>query len=79
MRPAREERYAPGLSGAATRPAAMDAEDVDVLASLLQVHDPRLGLLDLKPELGQDRRERHKGVSASRLVLHNPAVDIEQQ
>jgi hypothetical protein len=24
------------------------------------VHDPRLGLLELKPQFGEERRERHK-------------------
>jgi hypothetical protein len=40
----------------------MEAEEVNALASFSQVHDPCLGLLELKPQLGQDHRERPKGV-----------------
>ena len=38
----------------------METEEVHSLASLLQVHDPRLGLLELEPQLFEDRRERRK-------------------
>jgi hypothetical protein len=38
----------------------MKAEEINSFASLLQVHDPRLVRLELKPKLGQDRRQRGK-------------------
>jgi hypothetical protein len=34
------------------------AEKVQALPTFCQVHDPRLGVLELKAKLGQDRRER---------------------
>src|SRR6476646_4327259 len=49
----------PGSVGA--HPSMMEAEEVNALASLLQVHDPGLGVLELEPKLAKDlpqRRER---------------------
>src|SRR4051812_16420592 len=46
-------------------PPVLEAEEIDALASLRQVHDPRLGVLELKAQLGQDqpqRRERRFGL-----------------
>ena len=59
--PAGEERdvAVPGVAGA--HPAVVEAEEVEPLASFPQVHDPRLGLLGLEAQVGQDRRERPKG------------------
>jgi len=50
----------PRARGVAAHPAVMEAEKVQPLTAFFQVHDPRLGLLELKPQLGEDRRERHK-------------------
>jgi hypothetical protein len=36
------------------------AKKVQTLPTFIQVHDPRLGLLELQAKLGQDRRERRK-------------------
>jgi hypothetical protein len=36
----------------------MEADEVKILASFPQVHDPRLGVLELQPELAEDRLER---------------------
>ena len=41
-------------------PAVVEAEKVQPLPTFCQMHDPRLGLLELKPQLGEDRRERLK-------------------
>ncbi len=38
----------------------MEAEKVQPLPAFFEVHDPRLGWLELEPQLGEDRRERHK-------------------
>jgi hypothetical protein len=38
----------------------VEAEEVQALPTLLQVHDPCLGLLESKPQLGEDHRERRK-------------------
>ena len=57
----------------AAHPAVMEAEEVQTLASLPQVHDPGLGLLERKAHLGQDRPKRHK----RRLGL--PSVVAEHQ
>jgi hypothetical protein len=46
-----------GAAGAAAHVAVMEAEEVEALASFPQLHDPRLGLFRLKPELGQKRPE----------------------
>ena len=48
----------PGAAGA--HPAVVEAEEVKSLASLPQVHDPRLGLLGLKAQLGQHLPQRRK-------------------
>ena len=44
----------------AAHPAVVEAEKVQPLPTFCQVHDPCLGLLELEPELGQDRRERQQ-------------------
>ena len=41
-------------------PAVVEAEKVQPLTAFFKVHDPRLGVLELKPQLGEDRRERHQ-------------------
>jgi hypothetical protein len=38
----------------------VEAKEIKALAPFPEVHDPRLGLLELKAKLGQDRRERRK-------------------
>jgi hypothetical protein len=38
----------------------LEAEEINPLASLSQVHDPGLGVLELKPKLRQDRPQRRK-------------------
>ena len=48
----------PGAVGA--HPAVVEAEEVNALASLLQVHDPGLGVLELEPKLAQDLPQRQK-------------------
>ena len=53
------------LCAVGAHPPVVEAEEIDALASLLQVHDPRLGVLELKAQLGQDqpqRRERRFGL-----------------
>ena len=39
----------------------MEAEKVQPLTAFAQVHDPRLGRLELKAKLGEDRSQRHEG------------------
>jgi hypothetical protein len=54
-------------STARTNPLVMETEEVQSLAFLLQMHDPRLGVLELKAQLRQDlpkRRERRLGFCA---------------
>ena len=51
----------PDVLAAGAHVAVMEAEEVQPLASLAQVHGPRLGPLELKAQLGQDRRERRQG------------------
>ena len=41
-------------------PPVMEAEEINALASLLQVHDPRLGVLELKAQLRPDQPQRRK-------------------
>src|SRR5438046_3000539 len=41
-----------------SHPAVVEAEKVQPLPAFFEVHDPRLALLELKPQLGEDRRER---------------------
>ncbi len=41
----------PGAVG--TDPPMVEAEEINALASLLQVHDPCLGVLELKAQLRQ--------------------------
>src|SRR5215207_7229232 len=47
----------------------MEAEEIKALASFAQVHDPGLGLLELEAHLGQDGRERRKGVLGLALAV----------
>ena len=47
-------------SAAGAYPAVMEAEEINALASLLQVHDPGLGVLELEPKLTQDLPQRRK-------------------
>src|SRR6266545_2499424 len=42
-------------------PAVMETEEVETLASLPQMHDPRLRLLQREAEFGQDASQRHEG------------------
>ena len=58
----------------AAHPAVVEAEKVQPLPAFFKVHDPRLGLLELKPQLGEDRRERRK-----RLLGFLSAVAERQQ
>ena len=46
----------PSAPGA--HPTVVEAEEIDALASLLQVHDPRLGILELQAQLRHDRPKR---------------------
>ena len=39
----------------------METEEIDALASFSQMHDPRLGRLELQAQFGQDRGERLDG------------------
>ena len=48
----------PRAQGVAAHPAVVEAEEIQALPTFGQVHDPRLGVLELKAKLGQDRRER---------------------
>ena len=50
----------PRAQGVAAHPAVVEAEEIQALPTFGQVHDPRLGVLELKAKLGQDRRERRK-------------------
>jgi len=45
---------------ASAHPAVMETEEVHSLASLLQVHDPRLGVLELQAQFRQDLPKRDK-------------------
>src|SRR6266508_6873795 len=65
--PAGEESEVAGAARTAAHVAVMEAEEVEALASFPQMHDPRLGLLRLKAELGQDRPERRKRLSGLRF------------
>ena len=47
-----------GIAGA--HPAVVEAEEVQPLTSLVEVHDPRLGLLGFKAQLRQERPKRHE-------------------
>ena len=48
----------PGAFGA--HPAVVEAEEINPLASPLQVHDPGLGVLELEPKLAQDLPQRQQ-------------------
>jgi len=48
------------LCAVGTDPPVMEAEEINALASLLQVHDPCLGVLELKAQLRQDQPQRRK-------------------
>ena len=55
-------------------PAVVKAEKVQALPAFCQVHDPRLGGLELEPQLGKDGRER-----TERPFGFLPAVAERQQ
>jgi hypothetical protein len=58
----------------------MEAEEVEALASLRQVHDPRLGPFQLKPRLRQGRPRRHKGsLGLWRQVSKSDPTDLYEQ
>jgi hypothetical protein len=48
----------PRARGVAAHPLVVKAEEVHALPTFPKVHDPRLRGLELKTELGQDRRQR---------------------
>jgi hypothetical protein len=50
----------PGRRCVAAHPAVVKAEKVKALPTFCQMHDPRLGTLQLKAKLGQDRCERNE-------------------
>ena len=62
-------------------PAMVKAEEVHSLASLLEVHDPRLGRFEFESHLGQDRRECHQGILGFPLGLaqRQQIIRIAQQ
>jgi hypothetical protein len=52
------------LGAGGAHPSVVEAEEVHPLASLREVHDPGLGVLQLEPKFAQDqpqRRERRLG------------------
>ena len=61
----------PGAVGA--HPAMMKAEEVHALASLLEVHDPGLGRLELKAQLRQDRRAPESRLGLLGVFCTSPA------
>ena len=50
----------PRAQSVAAHPAVVKAEKVQALPTLFQVHDPRLGLLELKAKLGEDHSQRRE-------------------
>src|SRR5665213_3464788 len=60
--PADEKGEMPRPWGVAAHVAMMEAKEIQPLASLSQLHDPGLRLLELKAHLGEDRGERLEGV-----------------
>jgi hypothetical protein len=56
VRASGKELDTPGAVGA--HPSVMETEEVHSLASFPQVHDPGLGVLELKAQLHQDRPKR---------------------
>ena len=68
-------------AGVAAHVAMMEAEEIQPLASFSQMHDPRLGLLQLQAQLRQDRRERLEGVLGFPLGLahHQQIVRVAHQ
>src|ERR1019366_682256 len=48
------------LSAVGADPPVMETEEINALASLLQVHDPCLSVLELKAQLRQDQPQRRK-------------------
>lgn len=63
------EREMLGPGGAAANPPVMETEEVDSLASFLQVHDSRLGRFEFEAQLSQDHRERHQSAVGLPLGL----------
>ena len=59
--PASEIGDVPRARSTRAHPAMVEAEEIKSLAPLRQVHDARLGRLELQPELGQDHPQRLKG------------------
>ena len=60
-RPASEESNRPSpVAGTGAHHAVVEAEEVEPFPIHLQVHDPGLGRLELKAQLGQDRPKRHQ-------------------
>jgi hypothetical protein len=55
------------LGALGAHPPMMEAEEVNALASLLEVHDPGLGVLELKPKLAED--QPHRGECRFGLLL----------
>jgi hypothetical protein len=58
------------LSAVGADPPVMETEEINALASLLQVHDPRLSILELKAQLRQDQPQRRKRRVGLRRVRH---------
>ena len=53
----------------------MKAQEVQALAAFAQVHDPRLGVLELKALFGEDRPQRREGaLGVPRGVAHHDRV-----
>ena len=48
------------LCAVSSDPPVMEAEEINALASLLQVNDPGLGVLELKAQFSQDQPQRRK-------------------
>lgn len=61
---------------ASAHPAVVEAEEVNVLASFPQVHDPRPVFLHSEAELGEDRPQRLKR-PAGRASIDPVEVDVD--
>jgi hypothetical protein len=66
---------------AGAHPAMVEAEEVEVLASFPQLHDPRLRLLERQAQLGQDGVERLQGTLGLRPAPahHDQIVGVAHQ
>src|SRR6266540_843104 len=71
----------PDTWAAGAHPAVMETEEVQPLASFAQVHDPRLRLLELQAQLGQDGSERRKSALGLRLcpAHHHEIIRVAHQ